>query len=359
MRTEVYVVSRDSEEWTEEDRDKIDSAAALIRNGHPVAIPTETVYGLAANALHAHAVEQIFAVKGRPADNPLIVHVGEQAQVNELAEPLSQVEQRLIELFWPGPLTLVLKAKPAAIPDVVRAGLDTVAVRQPKHPVALAIIRASGVPLAAPSANLSGRPSPTKAEHVLDDFLGNIAAVVDGGPTADGIESTVVRYMDDALYILRAGTITAEMLMEAVGSVCRVISEEDVVCSATPRSPGVKYTHYAPRGEMTVVDLPDQAQRIEWIQRTMREAALTGHKTGLLTFADDAPFYRELVDVVLVAGVRSEPEQLAEVLYDCLRRFDREQVTFIVAEACPAKQVGAAVMNRLLKAAGGRMVRDV
>ena len=343
------------------DSDVFAEVAKVIRGGAPVAFPTETVYGLGANAFDEQAVARVFAAKGRPADNPLIVHVADRQQLDLIAMTPSEWEQRLMAAFWPGPLTLVLPVKPGVLPGNVTAGLDTVAVRQPAHPVALALLQACGVPLAAPSANRSGKPSPTTALHVKEDLDGVIAAILDGGPAEVGIESTVVRCTTDEVHILRPGAVTAEQLAKALPGIRLVLvadiqkqNERDTV-DYVPPSPGMKYAHYAPEGELLVVEAEHHDEWLEWASARLQVAKSEGHRTGLLTFSDHDG--GGVADVVVVAGDAAQADTVARALYDALRTFDREQVTFIIAETCPATGVGAAVMNRLLKAAGHRFLR--
>jgi len=370
------------------------AAAALLRAGKLVAFPTETVYGLGADAGNDEAVAAIFAAKGRPSDNPLIVHIADRAQLDALTESCGTLEHELMNAFWPGPLTLVLPVRAGAVSSLVTAGLDTVAVRMPDHPVALRLIAASGCPVAAPSANRSGRPSPTRAEHVAEDLWGRIDGLVDGGPTGVGLESTVVRVVDGRIVVLRPGGVTAAALgrygevqtvvddageppvaehgagaSEAVDSSARAklsdgTHEPDVLAGRVqrssdgggdaPRSPGMKYTHYAPRGEMVLVEGPADRVR-EYIQRQVKMAGSEGRRTGVLTYTEHADNYQ--ADLVLTMGSLAELTTAAHGLYASLREMDGAEVERIWAEACPAAGIGEALLNRLLKAAGHRLVR--
>jgi L-threonylcarbamoyladenylate synthase len=333
----------------------LSKAAEFIRAGGVVAIPTETVYGLAANALDERAVARIFAVKNRPADNPLIVHVSSPSQLSAIALPLTNTEQTLIKAFWPGPFTLILKAKTDILPHNVTVGLSTVAVRQPNHPIALAFIEACGVPLAAPSANLSGKPSPTSASHVAQDIFDHVDAILDGGTSKHGIESTVVQCVDQVVYVLRPGSITKEQIQGVLPDVqVRFGSAIDDVSEKTPQSPGMKYKHYAPQGELVVVQGKDEQKLQSWVATRLQQAKDEGHKTGILTFSDHANWYE--ADCVLTTGLSSQPEEMARDLYEHLRMFDVQQVTFMIAEACVLDGVGIAVMNRLLKAASHQLI---
>lgn len=338
----------------QEARQALQEAGQLLAQGGTVAFPTETVYGLGADAGNTEAVERVFAAKGRPSDNPLIVHISEITQLEGLVEHVNETERALMASFWPGPLSLVLPVKPGAVSTRVTAGLDTVAVRMPDHQAALALISAAGCPLAAPSANRSGRPSPTLASHVLEDLAGAIDGVLDGGPAGVGVESTVVQVDEDgAVTVLRPGGVTAEQLAAVAASVrqdpalLRAAGEAE---SPAPRSPGMKYTHYAPKGAMCVVQGARADAVSARIAAELEAAARRGEVTGVLSFDEHIGHYR--ADVAVSLGSLAAPEEAARRLYAGLRRFDEEGATFILAEACPEQGLGAAVMNRLLKAAG-------
>ncbi|WP_308722725.1 L-threonylcarbamoyladenylate synthase [Paenibacillus polysaccharolyticus] len=338
----------------------LQAAAACLRQGETVAFPTETVYGLGADARSTEAVEAVFAAKGRPSDNPLIVHIAHRDQLHELVTEVNATAEALMAAFWPGPLTLVLPVRPGAVSPRVTAGLDTVAVRMPDHPVALPLIAAAACPVAAPSANRSGRPSPTLAAHVREDLDGRIGGIVDGGPTGVGVESTVVQAGDDGtVTILRPGGITAEQL-SAVAA--RVATDPALLAegsggdsnSPAPRSPGMKYTHYAPAGALCVVEGPPVAVAA-WTRAALAEAAQRGERTAVLAFAEHAEQYR--ADAVFSLGNASELQEAARRLYAALRSCDEQGATYIVAEACSREGLGAAVMNRLLKAAGNQLIQ--
>jgi L-threonylcarbamoyladenylate synthase len=320
------------------------------------------VYGLGADALNAAAVEKIYVAKGRPSDNPLIVHISNQSQLENMTITPTEAEQHLMDTFWPGPLTMVLQANTQVVPAVVRAHLDTVAVRQPNHPLALALIDACATPLAAPSANQSGKPSPTTAEHVMNDLFGKIAAVLDGGHSSVGIESTVVQLKGKTLYILRPGSITEVELESALSKFDIKVEQVDAENHLqfeeknTPRSPGVKYAHYAPKGEMTVIYANQPETRSRWICEQLIAAKDSGHRTGVFTFDEYAMNYRSAADVIVSAGKWDDPTTIARHLYDGLRQFDQQNVTRIFAEACPFEGIGNAVMNRLLKAAAQQWI---
>ncbi|WP_431086351.1 L-threonylcarbamoyladenylate synthase [Paenibacillus sp. 8b26] len=339
----------------------IREAAVLLQAGETVAFPTETVYGLGADARSTEAVESVFAAKGRPSDNPLIVHISDPAQLDGMVTEVNDTARALMDAFWPGPLTLVLPVIPQALSPRVTAGLDTVGVRMPDHPVALRLIAEAGCPLAAPSANRSGRPSPTLAQHVREDLEGRIGGILDGGPTGVGLESTVVQAGDDGtVTILRPGGVTAEQLaavaraVELDPALAAASPGEDADCPA-PRSPGMKYTHYAPRGRLSVVQGPSSAEVTGWICAALAEASARGERTAVLAFDEHAAGYAG--ERVYTLGKLDALHEAAQRLYGVLRRCDEEGVTYILAEACPPKGLGDAVMNRLLKAAGHRVVR--
>jgi len=370
-----------------EDHPDIRLAASYLRQGEQIAFPTETVYGLGADATSADAVEGIYLAKGRPSDNPLIVHIADRRQLDELVSGSMSSEERelterLIARFWPGPLTLVLPLRPGAVSPRVTAGLATVAVRMPDHPVALALIRAARCPIAAPSANRSGRPSPTTARHVVQDLAGRIAGIIDSGPTAVGLESTVVAVGARGLELLRPGGVTQRQLREAVPDVPLTLAPELLRGAASgadaqaaeasgqlpaeeagegpaPRSPGMKYAHYAPRGEMRVIIAGPKASGRDVAAHAaslLAKAKRQGRRTGVLTYAEHADRY-EGVDRVAVCGSLRDLSTVAQQLYDALRSFDEAAIDYIVAEGCPAEGVGEAIMNRLLKAAAYRVER--
>ncbi|RKO65619.1 L-threonylcarbamoyladenylate synthase [Desulfofundulus salinus] len=334
-------------------------AGLILRQGGLVAFPTETVYGLGANALDALAVARIFEAKGRPQDNPLIVHVADRETVGRLACRVPASAGKLMDAFWPGPLTLVLPAADT-IPRQVTAGLDSVGIRMPAHPVALALIAAAGVPVAAPSANLSGRPSPTTAEHVLQDLNGRIEVILDGGPAGVGLESTVLDLTGDVPVILRPGGITREELEKVIGEV-RVDPGIDGVPDRgspagefRPRSPGMKYRHYAPRAPLVLVE--GEPERVAARLKGLAESYLSrGWRVGILATAETAGEYKE--GQVVVAGWRKDPATIASRLFGALRRFDELGVDIILAEGIEPRGMGLAVMNRLRRAADNRIER--
>jgi len=357
-----------------QDQKDIAEAAALLAAGGTVAFPTETVYGLGADARDTAAVEAVFAAKGRPSDNPLIVHIADAGALDGLVTEVHPVAAALIEAYWPGPLTLVLPLRPGVLSPLVSAGLDTVGVRIPDHPVALQLLRAAGCPVAAPSANRSGRPSPTQAAHVLEDLSGYIGGILDGGAAGVGLESTVVQIQPDGtVSVLRPGGITAEQLAAVSGpGTVDTLSAGRSVDSATaghsvhpaaedpgpaPRAPGMKYTHYAPRGWLGIVRSPSPQRAAACAADLLQAAQLRGEITGLLLFDEHVALYPAGAAACVVSlGSLASPEETARSLYAALRRFDEAGATYILAEACPVDGLGAAIMNRLIKAAGGTII---
>ena len=316
-------------------------AGRLIRAGQLVAFPTETVYGLGADAMNAEAVRSIFAAKGRPADNPLIVHICDRSMLEGICY-VSPLAEKLMDAFWPGPLTLLLPKK-SAVPDVTTAGLPTVGVRMPGNRAALDFIRASGVPIAAPSANLSGRPSPTAAPHVFEDMNGRIPLILDGGECAVGVESTVLDVSGEVPVVFRPGAVTAEMVAAAVGgarvadSVMRPLKEGE-----SAPSPGMKHKHYAPKGRMTVFLGDENA-----VRQAILKAYPEEERTCVLCHADHMDAYAGMN----VRSVGRDALESAHLLFSLLRRMDEEGYTRILAEGWEAKGEALAVMNRMARAA--------
>lgn len=326
-------------------------AADALKKGKLVAFPTETVYGLGANALDSEAVKKIYEAKGRPSDNPLIVHIAKLEQLNGLVSDVPGSSKALMVAFWPGPLTLVFK-KSNLVPDIISAGLDTVAVRMPQNPTALKLIEASGVPVAAPSANISGRPSPTNAQHVADDMNGRIEYIIDGGACTVGVESTVLDITSPVPVILRPGGITREMLEKILGRV-----ETDPVLEVKgdqkPRSPGMKYRHYSPRAEMVLVRGPSE-HVVEKINSLAENASKEGKVVGVLSCSENTPRYK--ADAVISLGSLNNLGDVAARLYETLRKFDETNVDIIYSETFSEEGIGQAIMNRLKKAASGKII---
>ena len=328
--------------------------AEIINRGGRVIFPTETVYGLGANALEEKAVRSIYDAKGRPTDNPLIVHIADFEDVEALAETIPEKAKVLMEKFWPGPLTIILKRKPC-VPDVVTAGLDTVGIRMPENEIARAFIRECGVPVAAPSANVSGRPSPTKAEHVREDMNGKIDMLIDGGSVGIGLESTIMDMTVEPPMLLRPGYITREMLEQTIGEI-RIDPSlmEGVGEGVKPKAPGMKYRHYAPKAELTIVE--GELERVaEEINRLAQEKQEQGHSTGIIATEETKAFYKEAQ--VRVIGTRQDEETIARHLFAVLREFDESGTEYIFSEAFSEENLGQAIMNRLVKAAGHHIIR--
>jgi L-threonylcarbamoyladenylate synthase len=327
--------------------------AEALAEGRTVAFPTETVYGIGANALDESAIKKIFKAKGRPSDNPLIVHVTSIEAVNELVDDISPLAQKLMDAFWPGPLTIIFK-KSIAVPESVTAGLRTVAIRMPSHPIARDLIEQSGVPVAAPSANLSGKPSPTSGAHVIEDLNGRVDYIVVGDQTDVGLESTVVDATGDSVMILRPGGVTKEALERVVGCVsidpAIMANQEEAL---VPKSPGMKYTHYAPEAEVLLIQGAEVAM-VEMIQNMSTRFINGGKRVGVMTCDEHVADYT--CGVVLSLGSKDKPEEVAQNLFATLRAFDEHAVDIILAEAFSEIGLGSAVMNRLRKAAGNQII---
>ncbi len=327
--------------------DTVSRAAVLNQSGNLVGIPTETVYGLGANGLDENAVSKIFIAKGRPQDNPLILHVAGSADVPQLCHNIPPCAFTLMEKFWPGPLTLILPAK-EHIPRATTAGLDTVGVRCPASQVTRNIILASGVPIAAPSANLSGKPSPTTAQHVLHDMTGRIAAIVDDGPCSVGVESTIVDLTGSRPRLLRPGGITLESLCEILGEIdIDPAVTEEISNHAVVRAPGMKYTHYSPAGEVIIVT-GSSADAAAYIKSKL------GPQDRVLCFQEELSLYPPMV--ALAYGSADNPTTLAQGLFSALRELDRQDIPTIYARCPSGDGITQAVANRLKKAAGFHIV---
>ena len=341
MKTEVLPAFAGEQELNTE---AIEKAGELLRAGEVVAIPTETVYGLAANAYDGNAVSKIFKAKGRPQDNPLIVHIAKVETLSDLVAEVPEAAKKLAAAFWPGPLTMILP-KSEKIPDAVSAGLPTVAVRMPSHPVAHAVIEAAGVPLAAPSANLSGSPSPTNAKYVLDDMHDRIPLILDGGSSAVGVESTVITLATARPRVLRPGGITVEQLRALLGEV----DVDDAVLhklaeGVRAASPGMKYKHYAPRADITIVK-GSFAEFRRFVETKEKDAFV-------LCFAGEEKYFPHAVTY----GREDDGLSQANRLFDALRELDEQGANTVYAR-CPALSgVGLAVYNRLIRAAGFKIV---
>ncbi len=329
----------------------MNEAGALLKDGALVAFPTETVYGLGANALDAEAAAKIYAAKGRPSDNPLIVHIADMESLPLITAEIPEAAVKLAEKFWPGPLTMVLK-KSEAVPYGTTGGLDTVAVRMPSHPIALEMIRKGGGYIAAPSANTSGRPSPTLASHVAEDMNGIIPLILDGGAVGIGIESTIVDLTDEVPTILRPGFITREMLEEVVGEV-QIDKGLAADAKVAPKAPGMKYRHYAPKAELVIVEGASKAV-IEKINALVKEKEALGIRTGIIGTEETVRQYP--FGLVKSMGTRTDELSISSHLYAILREFDESDVQIIYSESFEEGALGSAIMNRLLKAAGHKII---
>lgn len=347
---ETKVVKIDSNQI---DRNKMKDAAEIIAQGGLVAFPTETVYGLGADALHPEASMKIYAAKGRPSDNPLIVHIAKFEDLESIAKEVPEQARKLADAFWPGPLTMIVW-KNEKVPYETTGGMDTVAIRMPNHPVALELIRQSGCLIAAPSANTSGKPSPTEAAHVKKDLDGKIPMILDGGAVGIGIESTIIDLTEDTPMILRPGYITQQMLEDVLGEEVKV--DPGIIASNSlkkPKAPGMKYKHYAPKADLTLVD-GESAKVMDKINELVKEQQQQGKKVGVIATDETADFYQ--ADIVTSIGARADEDAIAQHLYKILRAFDDSEVDVIYSESFATPRIGQAIMNRLLKAAGHQVL---
>lgn len=335
------------------DTDVMEQAGKLIAEGELVAFPTETVYGLGGDALDPDASRRIYAAKGRPSDNPLIVHIADFDDMKRVAREVPEQAKKLADAFWPGPLTMIVW-KSDAVPEATTGGMQTVAVRMPNHPVALELIRRSGCLIAAPSANTSGRPSPTEAQHVAEDLSGKIAMILDGDPVGIGIESTIIDLTEEKPMILRPGYITPEMLSEVLQE--EVVIDPGIIAAddtRKPKAPGMKYKHYAPKAEMIIVDGAQDAV-IRKINELTAAKRAEGKKVAVI--ATDETKDRYDAQVILSMGKRADEDAIAQHLYKILRECDELDVGEIYSECFQTPRIGQAIMNRLLKAAGHTVI---
>ncbi len=335
-----------------EDAKKIESAGRILRQGGLVAFPTETVYGLGADALNPDASKKIYEAKGRPSDNPLIVHIARYSDLEEIAEYIPPEAQLLSDAFWPGPLTMIVR-KNERVPYETTGGMDTVAVRMPNHPVALALIQAGGGFVAAPSANTSGRPSPTLARHVAEDMNGRIPMILDGGEVGIGIESTIIDLTEDVPMILRPGYITIEMIAQVIGDVRMdpgIIDSDSLV---KPKAPGMKYKHYAPKADLILV-AGEEKKVVARINELAATAVTDGKRVGIICTDETRGCYT--LGQIISIGTRSDEDSIARHLYRILREFDEKDVDIIYSESFSTPRIGQAIMNRLLKAAGHQII---
>ena len=348
MKAEV--VAMDAEHLNME---AIQKAGKILREGGLVAFPTETVYGLGGNALDPKASMKIYAAKGRPSDNPLIVHIADIKDLAKITTEIPEGARILAEKYWPGPLTMILP-KADSVPKETTGGLDSVAVRFPSDRIAQELIKAAGGFVAAPSANTSGRPSPTMAEHVEEDLGDAIEMIIDGGQVGIGLESTIVDFTEDVPVVLRPGYISLEMLKDTLGDVRMDRGLLITDSSVHPKAPGMKYRHYAPKADLSIVEGP-QDEVIACINRLTHEAVENGLKAGIIATDETKDQYSD--GLVLSIGSREEEETIAHHLYEVLRDFDEAQVNVIYSEAFYTPRMGQAIMNRLLKAAGHKIIK--
>ena len=327
-------------------------AGEILKRGGLVAFPTETVYGLGADALNEEAAQKIYAAKGRPSDNPLIVHITNMEDLLKITKNVSKEAFKVAEEYWPGPLTMIFE-KNEKVPYGTTGGLNTVAVRMPSHEIARAVIDAGGGYIAAPSANTSGRPSPTAAEHVKEDMDGRIDMIVDGGDVEIGVESTILDMTVTPPMILRPGAVTKEMLEDLIGEVAEDVALIDPDSKKKPKAPGMKYRHYAPKAELLIVE-GKMDQVIETINRMAKEQISKGYKVGIIGTEESVASYKD-GDVKSI-GTREDESTIAVHLYGILREFDQDEVDYIYSESFATGGIGSAIMNRLLKAAGHHVI---
>ena len=352
MKTQYISICKD-----DINEDAIKTAGEIIRNGGLVAFPTETVYGLGGDGLNASSSEKIYAAKGRPSDNPLIIHIADIEDLYKIAEEVPKEALKLADRFWPGPLTMIFKKK-SCVPYETTGGLDTVAVRYPSHPVARSFIKAAGGFVAAPSANLSGRPSPTTAEHVREDLEGRIDMIIDSGACDIGLESTIVDFTEDEPMMLRPGYVSEKMLKEVISEVRKDPAVfGDNAGGNAPKAPGMKYRHYAPKGSLAIVS--GEADKVcDYILAQIKTVKADDNKKkiGVITCSDKEEMYRE-ADFIGNVGQRGDEKIIAANLYDILRKCDDEEIDMIFSEEFNTPELGMAIMNRLIKAAGHTIVK--
>lgn len=345
----TITIEIDKENMKKED---LELAAGIIKSGGIVAFPTETVYGLGADGLNTRAVERIFKAKGRPADNPLILHVSKKEQLYALVEDISDEANLCMEKFWPGPLTILFK-RSDRVPDIVTAGLDTVAIRMPDNEIAVKLIELSQTPIAAPSANISGRPSPTSFDHVKEDMYGKIEMIIDGGNTGVGLESTVLDLSGDTPMILRPGGVTMEEIMGIIPEVVLDPAILDESQGEKPKSPGQKYRHYAPKSEMVLFS-GDPLKVANEINRRKDKYVKKGKRVGIMCTDETRKLYKNAI--VISLGSKYEEVAIAQNLFYTIRKFDELNVDIILAESFKMSNLGSAIMNRLKKAASGKVI---
>lgn len=352
METKILKLQPGNDVCADRDEEALRQAGEALKRGGLVAFPTETVYGLGGDALNKESSRKIYAAKGRPSDNPLIVHICKFEDIYPIVSHVPEAAEKIAKAFWPGPLTMILP-KSDKIPYETTGGLDTVAVRMPSHEAARKLIAYGGGYVAAPSANTSGKPSPTVAKYVIEDMLGKIDVIVDGGEVGIGLESTIIDLTVNPPQILRPGYVTGEMLAQVLGQVDEDITILRDDSGQAPKAPGMKYRHYAPKGELTIVQgQPEQV--VDYINAQVKEATASGIKTGIIGTEEMLSWYH--ADVVKSVGSRRDEESIARHLYSILREFDDEGVMQIYSEGFQTSGFGQAIMNRLLKAAGHKVI---
>lgn len=354
MDTTIIEIKRCDAGLTAREDELLRRAGGILKSGGLVAFPTETVYGLGGDALNPESSRKIYAAKGRPSDNPLIVHIADFEDIYNIANNVTKEAKAVAEAFWPGPLTMILE-KTDKVPYETTGGLDTVAIRMPSDPVARKLIEYGGGYIAAPSANVSGRPSPTSAKYVIEDMLGKIDVIIDGGEGEIGLESTIIDLTVSPPQILRPGYITNEMLSGVLGE--KVDNDITIMrndSGQAPKAPGMKYRHYAPKGDLTIVEgKPERV--VEYINAAALEAKKAGERVGVIATDEQMRCYS--ADAIKSVGSRSDEDSVGRHLYTVLREFDDEDVTKIFSESFAADGFGQAIMNRLLKAAGHKVIK--
>ncbi|MBQ4259573.1 MAG: threonylcarbamoyl-AMP synthase [Lachnospiraceae bacterium] len=353
MDTEILRIESAGEHLTPDADELLQRAGAIIRQGGLVAFPTETVYGLGGDALNASSSEKIYAAKGRPSDNPLIIHICRIEDLRGIVKDVPEVAYKIAKAFWPGPLTMIME-KADIVPTQTTGGLNTVAVRFPSHKIAQKLIEYSGGFVAAPSANLSGKPSPTGAKYVIEDMRGRIDAIIDGGDVGIGLESTILDLTVTPPQILRPGYVTQQMLEELLGEVeiDRTTLREDT--KEAPKAPGMKYRHYAPKADLLIVEGSLEAV-VAYINRRSKTDRQQGKKVGIIATGETCDSYE--ADVIKDVGFRGDQETIARNLFRVLREFDDAGVDCIYSEGFDTDGLGQAIMNRLLKAAGHKRIQ--
>lgn len=346
METQVVVI--DENNIDEKAKEALKKAGQILLDGGLVAFPTETVYGLGGDGRNPDSSKKIYAAKGRPSDNPLIVHIWQVEDLYKVASDVPEAAIKLANAFWPGPLTMILN-KSDLIPLETTGGLETVAVRMPSNKIAAAMIKEGGGFIAAPSANTSGRPSPTMAKYCIEDLDGKVEMIIDGGQVGIGLESTIIDLTVDVPMILRPGYITYEMLKEVLPEVSIDKTIIDSNSKLKPKAPGMKYRHYAPNGELTIVE-GSQEHVLKYINEHAAKLHEQGHRVGVIATDATATFYK--ADVVKSVGSREDERSVAHGLFRILREFDDEDVDVMYSESFDTNGIGQAIMNRLLKAAG-------